>query len=126
MHRQDFETLRLLTGRARLAVGQLQRLAAFGQGESGALLSDLDELVIAIGQLTQQVQDRAARAWRPDHPPRHPAPQHLHPLSTEVDHGVHVARYDMEGRPSCEVATAPALSGQWDKWGHKRDKGGPK
>lgn len=94
VHAQDLKVLGGLCSRARDCVAQLQRLAQFTTPNDPAdaatqLLLDIGSLWEQIGAATRMVQDREARSWKSDHPPRHPArprltrPRSL-PLSTTV------------------------------------------
>lgn len=93
MNKADLDLLGGLCARTRDVVAQLQRLASFTTPEdpvlAAKLRSDLVSLWDDVAGATRMVQDREARSWKSDHPPRHPAPPRLTrprslPLSTSV------------------------------------------
>lgn len=121
MNAEDFKIWQALTRRVAELADQLARLAHFGPDTSGELLADIAAVQMEVAAITTLVQDRAARAWRLDHPPSQPAPRRLHaprrlyglPLSTEIEHGVQVQRTNLTGRPVNEKPQTPAISGRW-------------
>ena len=117
MNADDLEIWRRMTLRAGGVVEQLKNLANGGPDASGEVLAVLDQLETDVAALTHLVQDRVARAWRPDHRPRQPAPRHLHgPQSSELAHGVPVERFGLTGRRANEVPSRPETTGKWAQW----------
>lgn len=121
MNAEDLIVLTALTIRTRELVSRLFAVASLA-GDSAAatqLRADLEEAGEAAGTLAWRVQDREARSWgRSDHPQRHAARPRLRtqpiPLSTEVEHGIHVQRITMAGASTSEVTDRrPTTSGVW-------------
>jgi hypothetical protein len=119
MNAEDLAMLTALTVRTGELLARLYIVASLaGNSDAAAeLRADLEQANEAVGHLVWRVQDREARSWgRLDHRPRNPAPPRLTarvPLSTEIDHGVHVQRITMQGTPAAEVTARPTTSGVW-------------
>ena len=124
MNSADLVVLQELLNRTRTLVGRLGTVCRFEQPDP-QLLKDVEAILNIVGELANQVQYHELVSWRNNaHPPRHPAPRHIHqdpPLSTEIDHGVHVERFGIGGDRL--TSSRPRLSGAWDPGGRRARKG---
>lgn len=109
MNTAQLQQLGHLTTRTRQIVAQLRAITRGTEALQGELAGTLEQLEEDVADLTNRVQERHARIWLSTHPP-----QPALPLSTEVNHGVHVRRHTAAGIPCTEAhAAPPALSGKW-------------
>jgi hypothetical protein len=123
MNSADLVVLQELLTRTREIVARLGGLCRFETTDEG-LMVEIDALHLEVGTLANQVQYHELVSWRQNqHPPRHPAPRHFRqtvPLSSDVDHGLAVPRYDVSGDRRSEASAPRELSGRWDPAGRRR------
>jgi hypothetical protein len=126
MNAVDLAILSALTARARDVVQQIQWLIEWTTDDATDCALALSILETDLAAIIERVQDRESRSWsRSGHRARHSAPRRIRasglPLSTDVDHGVHVQRVNVQGRPSGENASLP-ISGRWQhgRLGHPK------
>ncbi len=121
MNAEDLAQLRELITRSRDLIAALQQLAIFAWAteDPTPIEGELAQLEVATGTLARAVQDREARSWRADHPPRHAAPPRLRrrglPLSTDIDHGIPVQRIAVTGEPAAEIRQRSTPTGRWQQ-----------
>lgn len=78
---------------------------------TSALLSVMKQLQTDVSALANRVQDARVREWLSGHPTPRLGPART---SNDVNHGVKVRRFGMDGRPRSESSSAPPrISGRW-------------
>lgn len=121
MNAEDLRLLRALATRTQTVAAHLQLLLEWqGTVDVTADVQELTELQAAVGEIITRVQQRETVSWGSRHRTRarHPEPRRFTsslPLSTDVDHGVHVQRYGMDARPIAESRMPPPISGRWNE-----------
>ncbi|HVL65739.1 MAG TPA: hypothetical protein VM364_00625 [Vicinamibacterales bacterium] len=112
MTSEQLQALARLTASTRDVVAQLRVIAHAAPAAAAAteIGQTLAQLQAEVALLADAVQETHARTWLNTNPPRPPAPV----TSADLPHGVHVRKFDPNGRATTEAnSAAPALSGRW-------------